>query len=231
MNRFMMIGCVLLLIGALGVQVNSGNRAMIGKGRHLHGILPQQLTGWTGREVPLGPTEATEEAVENILKFDDVYSREFFSAEKNLSLYVAYWDPGKMPVQVVASHTPDRCWTSAGWNCMEMRHRFILEELKPGEWREFSTPNISSRHVIFWHVIGDELYDYGDRFTRVPHPVKWWRDVIKQMFRDPREQYFIRLSSNRPFEELQGDPGFQQVLCALGKLGLTAGNQEGNPAD
>lgn len=34
------------------------------------------------------------------------------------------------------------------------------------------------------------------------------------------EQYFIRLTSDRPFGEIEADPGFQEVLAALARLGL-----------
>jgi len=53
-------------------------------------------------------------------------------------------------------------------------------------------------------------------------PWKWWRDVARQIFKAPAEQYFIRLSSDQPFERLADDPGFREVIAALGKLGLAA---------
>ncbi|MDD3180448.1 MAG: hypothetical protein PHQ04_08870 [Opitutaceae bacterium] len=40
-------------------------------------------------------------------------------------------------------------------------------------------------------------------------------------FSDSGEQCFIRLTSNRPFEELAGDPGWEELLAALAKLGLS----------
>lgn len=36
------------------------------------------------------------------------------------------------------------------------------------------------------------------------------------------EQYFIRLTSDRPLAEIESDPGFQEVLGALAGLGLAA---------
>jgi hypothetical protein len=223
MKRFIIAACALLLMGAMLVQWLWSNRTLPGKGMHLQGALPQEIGGWTGHAALLGTTEAAEGAVEKILNFDDVYFREFRSGKGVLSLYIAYWNPGKIPTQLVASHTPDRCWSSAGWECREMRHNVSLPGLKPGAWRDFAAPGSGRLDVIFWHVIGDGLYDYGERFTRVPHPMKWWRDVVKQIVTPPKEQYFIRLTSDRPFEEIQDDAGFQEVLAALAKLGLAAG--------
>jgi hypothetical protein len=68
--------------------------------------------------------------------------------------------------------------------------------------------------------VGNELYDYGDRLNKVPSVCRWWRDAAKQVFRVSPEQYFIRLTSDRPFEELKGDPGWEELLHALAKLEL-----------
>ncbi len=221
--RVLILGaCGVLVLVALLSQLLWRSDALPGKGRHLLFALPQDIVGWSGREVPLGQTEAAEGQVEGVLRYDDVYNREFKSVRGTVSLYVAYWEPGKMPVQLVASHTPDRCWTSAGWNCREMRHGAKLPGLRPGAGRDFEGPHLVRLNVIFWHLVGNDLYDYGERFTQVPHPLKWWRDAAKQIVVRPQEQYFIRLTSDRPFEEIWQDPGFQEVLSALAKLGLAA---------
>lgn len=215
--------CGFLVLAALLSQVLWSNRPLPSKGRHLRVALPDEITGWKGRDMPLGQTESAEGQVEGVLRYDDVYNREFTSGRGTVSLYVAYWEPGKMPVQLVASHTPDRCWTSAGWTCRQMLHDVRLPGLRPGAGRAFEGPHQVSLNVVFWHLVGNELYDYGERFTQVPHPWKWWRDAAKQIFIRPKEQYFIRLSSDRPFEEIRHDPGFQEVLTALAKLGLAEG--------
>ena len=221
-NVIILSGCGALVLAAALSQVFWSNPGSPGKGRHLHAALPHDIAGWSGLDVPLGQTEAAEGQVEGVLRYDDVYNREFSSLRGKVSLYVAYWEPGKMPVQLVASHTPDRCWTSAGWNCRAMQHGATLPGLRPGAGRDFEGPHMLRLNVIFWHLVGDDLYDYGERFTQVPHPLKWWRDAAKQMVTRPKEQYFIRLTSDRPFEEIWEDPGFQEVLAALAKLGLKA---------
>jgi hypothetical protein len=38
----------------------------------------------------------------------------------------------------------------------------------------------------------------------------------------PREQYFIRLSSPEPLEQLWSEPAFEEVIARLVRLGLTA---------
>jgi hypothetical protein len=189
---------------------------------------PLHPSGWQGRDEPLGPTEFVQGAVERNLNYDDVINRSYRNGVRNFGLYVAYWTPGRMPVQKVASHTPDRCWSENGWTCEELRSGERLPtgsgELKPAYWRLFRTPGASSAHqyVVYWHLVGGELYDYGSGFNQRPNPVQWWRETLHYAIKGSAEQYFIRLTSDRPFAEIKNDPGFQEVLAALAKLGLQA---------
>jgi len=219
---FLVFGAVLL--GAFCLQLMPKREPQPGRGYHLHAVLPRELTGWSGKEVPLGTTEAATGAAEKTLRFDDVYFREFTSGGRTISLYVAYWGPGKMPTQLIASHTPDRCWVENGWSCDAARHDISLTDRKfvfaPGEWRVFSTPAGQKLTVLFWHRVGEQFYYYGDRVNSVPSVWRWWRDVAAQILRSPGEQYFVRVTSDQPFETLSGDAGWQQLATALGQLGF-----------
>ena len=189
--------------------------------------LPMVLTGWSGRDEPLGPNEAVRTAVERTLNYDDYVFRIFErSGRQQIGVYVAYWGPGRMPLQKVASHTPDRCWTENGWLCEEMRYAEPVGtgmlQLMPAQWRRFTPPGKTGaqQYVLYWHLVGNGLYDYGTRFNARPDFLKWWRDTVKYSFSGSDAQYFIRLTSDRPFEELKGDPGWEELLGALAGLGL-----------
>ena len=84
-----------------------------------------------------------------------------------MSVYAAYWGPGKMPVQLVASHTPDRCWVENGWKSGAVKHDAGLGAggtmPRPGEWRTFLAPDRELLNVQFWHLVSSKTYDYGDR--------------------------------------------------------------------
>lgn len=228
MKQILIIGAFLLLIGAAAIQVGWRREVSAGKGKHLHDAVPSQLVGWTEQDIPLGPNEAARGAVEKTLHYDDVFNREYRSARGVVSVYIAYWGPGSMPTQLVASHTPDRCWVENGWHCDEVKHHETLAGrtmvLRAGEWRIFTAPDKQKLQVQFWHMVGDETYDYGDRVNRVPSAWRWCRDAARQVFRSPPEQYFIRVTSDRPFAELAGDPGWEVLLGKLAVLG--ARNQE-----
>jgi hypothetical protein len=66
------------------------------------------------------------------------------------------------------------------------------------------------------------VYDYGDRFNQVPSPMLWWKDAVQQALLGSREQYFIRVTSTEPIENLWNDAGFTEVMRGLGRLGLIA---------
>ena len=224
MKKILVVGLLLMLAVASGIQWSPETRILPGKGRHLISAMPIAQGGWGGRELPLGANEAIKGAVEKTLRFDDVYFREFRSGTGVVSLFIAYWNPGAVPVQLVASHYPDRCWVENGWKIEEARHDETLAgksgPLRPGEWRIFSAPDHQRLQVFFWHLVGTETYNQGQQSGPIPSAWRWWREAAKQAIKTPPEQYFIRLTSNRPFAELQGDPGWEDLLGALAKLGL-----------
>ena len=192
--------------------------------------VPRTLAGWSGRDEPLGPNEVTRTAVEKVLNYDDYVFRVFEKDGKQIGVYVAYWAAGRMPLQKVASHTPDRCWTENGWRCEDMRFAETVgtgdRHLMPAQWRRFTPPNgEAQQYVVYWHLVGDRLYDYGTRFNARPDLLKWWRDTLEYAFSGSEAQYFIRVTSNRPFEEFTREPGWQELVEALAKLGLEGKEQ------
>ncbi|MGH7946675.1 MAG: hypothetical protein ACREH8_09940 [Opitutaceae bacterium] len=72
----------------------------------------------------------------------------------------------------------------------------------------------------YWHLVEGKLHDYGERFNHVPHPLAWWKDALQHITTGSREQYFIRLTSSEPWENLWQDPAFGEILRGLQKLGL-----------
>jgi hypothetical protein len=192
---------------------------------HLNQSVPLELPGWSGRNVPLGANEFMAGEVEKVLNYDEVLNREYGRAGESFGVYVAYWGAGKMPTRLVASHTPDRCWTENGWRCLQMKFKatenFEGVPLQPAEWRVFEPPRGGSPiYVLYWHLVEGRAYDYGDRFNNVPDPLLWWKDAVQQAVLGSREQYFIRLTSSEPLEDLWKDPGFAEVLRGLARLGL-----------
>jgi len=225
----------LVLVGALAFQflrVRDLSAGDVGTARavgHLQGKVPEALAGWAARDEPLGSTEVVRGQVEAILNFDDYVFRVFTRGSTHVGVYVAYWKRDRMPVSRVASHTPDRCWTENGWTCESMTFNEVWttggKTLQPAQRRVFISPANVRENVAFWHLVNRKAFDFGERFTLFTHPGKWIRDTVSYAALGSEEQYFVRLTSNRPFEEFKDDPGWSDLLNALGKLGLGEGPQ------
>lgn len=232
-QSLILCGGITVLVAGVALQwlrvrnIKEGDRTAEVRPVKLVNRMPLHLTGWKGRDEPLGPNEVTRTAAERILNYDDYVFRVFERGDRQLGVYVAYWAEGRMPLQKVASHTPDRCWTENGWRCDDMRFSEPVAagnvRLMSAQWRRFIPPGNSGaqQYVVYWHLVGERLYDYGDRFNARPDFIKWWRDTIKYAFSGSEAQFFVRVSSDRPFEELKGDPGWEELVAALAKLGLT----------
>lgn len=221
---FLLVGVILQVARVPNVKDGvAGGGVAAGK---LIQRLPETVGSWVGREESLGPSEFVAAQAERILNFDDYAYRIYRRGNQTLGVYIAYWEAGRMPTHKVASHTPDRCWTENGWRCDDMRFSvpvaFHGVELKPAQWRQFTPPGRAgdTQFVLFWHTVGDELYDYGDRFNARPHPVKWLRDSLAYAVKGSQEQFFIRLTSDQPVEEVLKDPSLAPLMEVLAELGL-----------
>ncbi len=195
------------------------------KAPHLDRMVPASVPGWRVRNVPLGPNESVQSAVRRTLNYDDVVYRDYSRRGVNVGVYVAYWGAGKMPTRLVASHTPDRCWTENGWLCEAMRFREVLtvegRRWLPAEWRLFAPPGGGpATYVYYWHLVDGRVSEASGRFNSIPSPVAWWRDTVRQATRGSSEQYFIRITANTSFDHFWSDPGFQEILRGVAGLGL-----------
>ncbi len=222
-----------VLVASVAVQgVHVFRQTHLSVPPHLGSALSADVPGWTSRELPLGANEFLSGEAGKVLNFDDVAYREFSRGNERFEVYVAYWSAGKMPTRMVASHTPDRCWTENGWQCTSMKFKVpeALEgtPLKPAEWRIFEPPGGGKpTYVLYWHLVEGRVYDYGSRFNAVPDPLLWWKDALQQAVLGSREQYFIRINSQEPLESLWSDPGFSEVVRRLGGMGLFAAPAHG----
>ena len=68
----------------------------------------------------------------------------------------------------------------------------------------------------------DQLYLSNYALIQVKDALARIDGVGDVAFLGSREQYFIRLTSSEPLEDLWSDPGFSQLLRGLGGLGLVA---------
>jgi exosortase len=186
----------------------------------LASLLPAEAEGWTVRTA----TDLYQFAgvLETTHLFQRTYERMDAAGSFNITVYVAYWPAGQTSVSRVASHTPDACWPGAGWiaQSANTRHQEPLplggRPLAPSEQRLFQTDRGFTQHVWFWHVYDGRVIDYRD-----PYSLSALLDLaLRYGFRRQGSQYFVRLSGNRPWEQLEREPLVREIGERLHTIGL-----------
>ena len=193
---------------------------------HLASAIPSQIDGWTIRDLPMAETEEGKNYLLSTLQYDDYVSRLYTHGPSVVSVYVAYWAPGKVPPRMVGVHTPDTCWVMNGWRCEERLRGATLmlgsgEQLLPGEFGIYSLKGMK-QHVYFWHVVDGRAYSYMHEGAPSVHSI--WAQLPDLRFglRQKREQFFVRVSSNQPWNIIWQTPGVQVLFRALGQLAISA---------
>jgi len=222
MKKFSLYALALILLAAAGLQGYSLFIVPeVKKEGELEELISIDLPGWTVEDLPLGQTEEVVNAVEGQLRFDDVISRIYQRGNTQVGVYIAYWKPGKMPVRLVGVHTPDTCWVQNGWSCTEresnVEKQVAGKSLKPAEYGIYETDH-HLQHVLFWHIVGSRIHTYEQ--MGMHSLTAAWEDIGRYGLNQRQEQFFIRISSNRPFEEIWHDAGFSQLMKDVASLGL-----------
>lgn len=250
--RYLSMGFIaaLLLVGlALQLPVWRKERGrmadvggLTGSEKSLAKRLPGNLAGGSARDEPIAATEEMKKAVGELLNFSDGLFRIYELPGVRVSVYVAWWEAGRMSPRLVATHTPDVCWPGNGWvrdriaedsdrttdgggQTAERGRRTLQDELRATgfaacEYRVFRMQD-KPEFVVFWHKVGDEILSYGTGYAP-----PWWA-WIDEMWRGGlnlrKEQLFVRISSDKPLEEAWGRAELEPLRKALLELGLRAG--------
>jgi exosortase len=184
-------------------------------------LLPARADGW---EV-LTPKDLYQFA--DILRTSRLMERTYLRpAERpgqftQLNVYVAYWAPGQASVSQVASHTPDACWPGSGWMAQPVADAHEIPAvpgliISPGEHRVFANSAGFPQNVWFWHIYDGRVISYRDPYS-IP---ALFQIALQYGFRKPGDQFFVRLSSNRPWAELRNEPIVREILTNLTRIGL-----------
>ncbi|MDF3056887.1 MAG: hypothetical protein K0R17_1102 [Rariglobus sp.] len=137
-----------------------------------------------------------------------------------VTVYVAYWSPGQVPVSLVASHTPEACWPGGGWAAQptvpaDSPFLFGGQTLPAPEYRAFTNSGFL-QHVWYWHLYDGHSITQNDPRSAVALLKLAWN----YGFRTAGEQMFVRVSSNRPWTEIRDDPLLTGILSRLEPFGL-----------
>lgn len=197
-------------------------------------VIPSTVEGWKVTDLPMAASAEMQNRVEDTLQYDDAIFRMYERQGIQIGVYVAYWQAGKVSISKAGTHTPDTCWVVNGWEQGERKSGVCMPlmdtELKPGEWGIFTKDN-TPQYVLFWHLVGGTPYGYEqygwDRnvFDKIKRHLLFLRDARIFGLNQRREQFFIRVSSNIPFNEVWEIEGFQDIMAGIAKLGLFPDNQ------
>ncbi|MBC8009323.1 MAG: exosortase-associated EpsI family protein [Burkholderiales bacterium] len=231
-SRLLLVAASALLLTAVGLVVYGSTQIPAPRFTgQLSELLPPAPAGWTKKEKPIADSPEMQEAVGEILNFDDGVFVDYTStAGERLSVYIAYWTPGKMSHRLVAVHTPDVCWVGGGWKKTESSRleSFTLPQVSsasspqvspspflqipPGEDRVFTAQG-TPEYVWFWHIVGNESKSYG---TGGAPP---WYSALTDLFakgvNQREEQFFIRVSSNTALQPFMSGPTLPAILTSL----------------
>ena len=148
--------------------------------------------------LPIANTIEERRAVKELLNYDDAVYVVYSKGGETVSVYIAYWQPGKMSYRLIAGHAPDICWINSGWVCT---HSEICNNISDGEvtiWpvqERLMEMNGRSELVRFWHIVGGRAVYYP---TGGPRWYSAFTDLLKNGLSQREEQYFIRISINTP---------------------------------
>lgn len=188
----------------------------------LEKILPLAPAGWdivrTENLYQFAPILKTEHLVQR------TYVRRRPTPEGDsplqITVYLAYWSPGAVPVSSVAAHTPDACWPGGGWEpepIVPAESPFLVgnRSVPAPEYRTFTHSGVI-QNVWFWHLYdGRSIAQNDPRSALALLKLSW-----NYGFRTAGEQFFVRVSSNRPWAELRDEPLVNEVLTHLQSHGL-----------
>ncbi|MFA6286090.1 MAG: exosortase/archaeosortase family protein [Opitutaceae bacterium] len=208
-----------LLLAAFFVFNTHGSTRTDKPAPNLATVLPAKADGWnviTTRDLY---------QFSEILQTRNLIQRSYVRPAANgsveqVTFYVAYWAPGQAPVSLVSTHTPAACWPGSGWENQSdaIPPSAFLAGGKPlpaPEYRMFKNGPLLS-HVWYWH-----LYEGRPLVQVAPNsPLTLLKLALRYGFRKGGDQLFIRISSNRSWEELRDDPLVVDILSRLEPLGL-----------
>jgi len=211
----------LLLAAAVGLQVLPERESVIVKREApLAEYFPREMAGWHSDDRPPAESEAEIARVKRLLNYDETLLRFYRKGERQFSLYVSYWRPGKMPAREIAFHVPDQCWVSVGWKetlaDFNYQREFEGRLLAPAQYRVFDSLG-GRQYVLYWHILNGRAIVYS------PEGTQSQLTTLGALFRlgmsHKGEQYFIRVASGSPLDDLWNDEGFQEIMELVAPLG------------
>ena len=214
------------LLGAviLFIFVNNRGEDTDAEAPDIETLLVNQISGWESEDLPVGETEEVKRKMGELLNYDAAIHRVYKKGHVQIYAYISYWKPGRAHFRNVYGHTPDVCWPLAGWEPTVRNPNYMLQvgadpvlKFKTAQYREFTLNNDRLR-VLFWQLLDGEPFTYGNYGLAPLSSV--FTDVFTVGFYQKPEQWFIRISANVDFENLERDKGFRELMESIAQFDL-----------
>jgi exosortase len=204
--------------GATLVAAGRAQRAEPASVPNLAALFPDAPPGWTVQTTP--NFDQYSGILHTHALIERVYSAGPSQESAHVTLYIAYWRPGQAPVSLVDTHTPDACWPGTGWVAEPVpkgRQALGIDGrlLAPAECRLFAHGTFETR-VWFWHLYGGRPITFVDPYSVARLLGLAWHYGFGQA----KDQMFVRVSSDRPWQEIACQPVLRQFLQNMRPLGL-----------
>ncbi|MCX6953074.1 MAG: exosortase-associated EpsI family protein [Verrucomicrobia bacterium] len=211
------------LLVAISLAVYGASQTL---GGSFHGkvinLLPSAPAGWARSEKIIAETPEIKQAVAELLNYKDAVLVDYTQGRRRVSVYIAYWEPGRMSQRLVAGHTPDVCWVANGWKKETAAHlrppsQIAVERLMAQD-RVF-TFGEQTEYVWYWHIVGNQVRPPSDGH-KPWH--QWFSDLLSYGLNQRQEQFFVRISSNEPLDADLNQPLFAHITPNLPRVDLSA---------
>lgn len=172
-------------------------------------LLHVPAAGWTAEE-DRGISDFS-----TTLGTEHLYAISYRRPGTEVSVYMAFWEPGQSTLGLVSFHQPAYCMPGTGW--IAQPTPTPLSRYPLGTPQRFTYTQAGEvQQVWYWHFYGGRLMD------KLPGFLPW--QVAPSLLREPvsarAPQWVIRLASNRPLEELQSEPLLQEIFRRLESAGF-----------
>jgi hypothetical protein len=187
-------------------------------GPDVQAVLPGAPSGWAAFDA------------HDLSQFSGVLHTDFLSqrvyvsgtgdSRVQVTLYIAYWPPGRIPVSTVDAHTPDACWPAEGWLTKAVANPVAgfsvgSRQLAPAEARVFTAMG-TQQYVWFWHLYAGRPIPYQNPYSLRELASSAWH----YGFRKGGDQLFVSVASNRPWDEIADLAILRQFFANTQPLGL-----------
>jgi hypothetical protein len=210
----LLASCLLLGVGAF-LFSDRGQRNI-----DLHSTINSSRDGssWHITELPVADSEEMKRVVLEKLNYDSIAYLELTERSTRIKVFLAYWKAGKMPMRLVASHTPDVCWVETGWTLLRSSTRLVAVPINSSyrnievQLRTFSL-GIHQESVVFVHIAGGRTIRYSD--FGAPSWLAPFKEVFERGLYLRDAQYFIRISSAGSMETILQSDLVNKVLIRI----------------